>query len=262
MGMDVNRTRQTAQALDKAAREAKAIRQLTESWPLSIEEAYAVQAEAVGLRLERGEKRLGVKLGFTSRAKMAQMGVRDLIRGCLTDQMLVADGGSIDLAAYIHPRVEPEMAFLLKRPLAGNITLAEAMSAVEAVAPALEIIDSRYADFKFSLADVIADNCSGAGFVVGAWRTPRFDYSNLGLVMEFDGCPVQIGSTAAILGHPARSLVEAARLMAAAGEPIEAGWIVMAGAATAAEELRPGLHAQCCMEALGSVSFSVQNRER
>ncbi len=257
MGMDVNRTRQTAQALDKAAREAKAIRQLTESWPLSIEEAYAVQAEAVGLRLERGEKRLGVKLGFTSRAKMAQMGVRDLIRGRLTDQMLVADGGSIDLAAYIHPRVEPEMAFLLKRPLAGNVTLAEAMSAVEAVAPALEIIDSRYLDFKFSLADVIADNCSGAGFVVGAWRAPHFDYSNLGLVMEFNGLPVQIGSTAAILGHPARSLVEAARLAAAAGDSLEAGWIVMAGAATVAEDLRPGLHAQCSMESLGSVSFSV-----
>jgi len=263
--MDVNRPRQiteTAQALDKAAREASAIPQLTKTWSLSIEDAYAVQAAANGLRLERGEKRVGVKLGFTSRAKMAQMGVRDLVWGCLTDQMLVADGGSIDKSAYIHPRVESEVAFLLRRPLAGSVTLAEAMSSVEAVAPALEIIDSRYVDFKFSLADVIADNCSSAGFVVGAWRTPRFDYSNLGLVMEFNGRPVQIGSTAAILGHPARSLVEAARLTAAAGEQIEAGWIVMAGAVTVAEELRPGLHAQCCMEALGSVSFSVQYRER
>lgn len=261
--MDVNEPRQigqTAKVLDRAAREARPIPQLTEAWPLSIEDAYAVQAAAIGLRLEGGEKMVGIKLGFTSRAKMVQMGVQDLIWGRLTDQMLIADGGSIDLSAYVHPRVEPELAFLLKKTLAGTVTLAEAMSAVEAVAPAVEIIDSRYRNFKFSLADVIADDCSSAGFAVGAWHKPDFDYSNLGLVMEFNGRPVQIGSTAAILGHPGRSLVEAARLTAATGEPLQAGWIVMAGAATAAEELVFDLHVRCSIEALGSVSFSIKEK--
>jgi 2-oxo-3-hexenedioate decarboxylase len=172
--------------------------------------------------------------------------------------MVVEDGGVIEFRQYVHPRVEPEIAFLLKKPLAGNVTAAEAMAACEAVAPAMEIIDSRYKAFKFSLADVVADNCSGAGFVVGAWQSANTDLSNLGMLLEIDGRPVQIGSSAAILGHPMRSLVAAARLSSAAGEPLQPGWIVMAGGATAAEALKPGNYVRNTVEKLGSCAFSVK----
>jgi len=164
----------------------------------------------------------------------------------------------LKFARFVHPRVEPELAFVLKKPLAGDVTLVEALAAVEAVAPALEIIDSRYQDFKFSLPDVIADNASSSGFVIGAWSDPQQDFGNLGLTMSIDGRVVQVGSTAAILGHPLRSLVAAARLSAAAGEPLQAGWVVMAGAATPAEWIKPGQSVSMEMERLGTVAFHVE----
>ena len=247
-----------AETVDEAARTATEIPQLTIAHPdLTVEDAYAIQALSLARRYARGERRVGMKMGLTSRAKMAQVGVSEMIWGRLTDSMQVEEGSVVDLKRYVHPRVEPEVAFLLKAPLSGNVTPAQAMAAVGAVAPALEIIDSRYQDFKFALPDVVADNSSSSGFVVGGWRSPDVDVANLGLVMELDGQARQVGSTAAILGDPVRSLVAAARLVAQWGERLEAGWIVLAGGATAAEHLTPGASVRLVMQDLGSVSFQV-----
>ena len=246
-----------AETVDNAALNARSIKQLSETTPITVDEGYAIQAASFGRRLARGEKQVGVKMGFTSRAKMIQMGLSDLVWGRLSDRMLIEDGTEIDIKNYVHPRVEPELAFLLKKPLEGVVTVTEAMSAVEAVAPAMEIIDSRYRNFKFSLADVVADNSSSSGFVLGAWQTPNVDLSNLGMVLEFNGRPVQIGSSAAILGQPIRSLAAASRLSTDAGRPLEAGWVIMAGGATAAEALEPGLFVRNVVQELGFVSFSV-----
>ena len=245
-----------AKTVDDAARKARAIPQLSEKTKYSLDDAYDIQAAAIQRRLDRGEKRNGMKMGFTSRAKMIQMGLNDMIWGRLTDRMVVEDGGTISLKNYVHPRVEPEIAFLLKRPLGYPCTAADALAAVDGVAPAMEIIDSRYKNFKFSLEDVVADNASSSSFVVGPWHRPDTDLDNLGMVMEFNGRPVQIGSSAAILGQPVRSLVTAARLTTEAGERLEAGWIVMAGGATAAEALRSGIHVRNTVQGLGSVAFS------
>ncbi len=244
-----------AARLDDAARHAEATAQLDE--PLSIADAYRVQAASLGRRYQRGERRIGIKMGFTSRAKMAQMGIDEMIWGRLTDAMLVEDGGAIRFADYVHPRVEPEIAFLLKAPLAGRVSPAAALAAVEAVAPALEIIDSRYLDFRFSLTDVIADNSSSSSLVVGPWASPATDLANLGMVLSLDGVARQIGSSAAILGHPLRSLVAAARLAASAGEPLETGDIVMAGGATAAEALAVCQHVRLEVQTLGRVEFRI-----
>ena len=162
--MNVNELQKIAEIVDTAAKDGNAIAQLSETYELTLEEAYEVQALSMGRRYGRGEMQVGVKMGFTSRAKMVQMGLDDLIWGRLTDKMLVEDGGEIDIADYVHPRVEPELAFLLKRPLYGNMTPFEAMEAVEAIAPAMEIIDSRYENFKFNLPDVVADNSSSSSF--------------------------------------------------------------------------------------------------
>ena len=246
-----------ASLLDNAARSATAVAQLSATHELSLEDAYAVQKANIACRLARNERRVGVKMGLTSRAKMVQVGVHDILWGRLTDGMLVEDGGTVELKRYVHPRVEPEIAFLLKTPLAGTVTEPQALAAVEAIAPAMEIIDSRYENFRFSLSDVVADNASSSGFVVGPWHRPDIDFGNLGMVMTFNGRPVQIGSSAAILGHPVRSLVAAARMAAAGGERLEAGWIVMAGAATAAEALAPGIYVETEVQRLGRVAFSV-----
>ncbi len=246
-----------AEQLDGAALDATAMSQLSNAHEVSVDDAYEIQRLSIERRIARGEQLVGVKLGFTSRAKMIQMGVDDMIWGRLTDRMMIEDGGAIDLNNYVHPRVEPEIAFLLKRSLAGTVTLAAAQAAVEAVAPAMELIDSRYEAFKFNLADVVADNCSSSGFVIGAWREPEADVSNLGMLLEFNGRPVQTGSSAAILGHPLRSLVNAARLAESAGFQLESGWIVLAGAATAAEALKPGIHVRTVVEKLGTAELNV-----
>lgn len=246
-----------ARSLDTATREARGMAQLSASTAISLDEAYEVQRLGIALRLKRGEKRIGMKMGFTSRAKMVQMGLTDLIWGRLTDGMLVEEGASLAWERYVHPRVEPEVAFLMKKPLAGAVTPLQAAGAVEAVAVAMEIIDSRYEDFKFSLADVVADNCSSAGLVVGPWHAPDTDLSNLGLILSFDGAPRQVGSTAGILGHPLRSLVAASRMVALHGESLQPGDIVMAGGITAAEALVPGAWVETEMQGLGRVAFGV-----
>ncbi len=245
-----------AQHLDDAARHAKEVEQLAE--PLTLDEAYAVQKASIARRLARGEVRVGVKMGFTSRAKMAQMGVHDMIWGRLTDAMIVEDGGATQLSRYVHPRIEPEVAYLLKSRLVGTVTPLQALSAVEAIAPAIEIIDSRYKAFKFSLTDVVADNSSSSGFVVGSWHKPDLDCSNLGIVVSFNGAQVLFGSTAAILGNPIRSLVAAARFAAQADEPLLPGWIVMAGGASHAEALSAGVAVECEVHQLGKCGFAVE----
>jgi 2-oxo-3-hexenedioate decarboxylase len=244
-----------ARELDDAMVHARPVPQRPE--PLTVAQAYDIQSASLARRYARGERRIGMKMGFTSRAKMAQMNLSEMIWGRITDGMLIEAGGSVPRSRFVHPRVEPEVAFLLKRPLAGHIDAMTAMAAVEAVAPALELIDSRYVDFKFSLTDVIADNSSSSGLVIGAWADPKVDLSNLGIVMEIDGIARQIGSTAAILSNPLYSLVAAAKLVAERGEQLEAGHIVMAGGATAAEALQAGNHVRLRIEKLGSVAFTL-----
>jgi 2-oxo-3-hexenedioate decarboxylase len=242
---------------DDAARRGEAIPQFTNTVDLDVADAYRVQARSIGRRLERGERLVGVKMGLTSRAKMAQVGVDEVIWGRLTDAMYVADGSTVSLAGYVHPRVEPEIAFLLDAPLSGPVSGAQAMAAVAAVAPAAEIIDSRFVNFRFSLPDVVADNSSSSGFVVGGWSDPSTAVGNLGMVLERNGRAVEIGSSAAILGDPVRSLVEASRMVGDAGLQLEAGWIVLAGGATAAVPLEPGASYRVVVERLGAVGFRV-----
>jgi 2-oxo-3-hexenedioate decarboxylase len=256
---------EAAAVLDDAAVNRREIDQFPDTH-FSLDQAYEVQRVSIGRRLARGERKKGIKLGFTSRAKMEQMGVDSLIWGLLTDAMIEEDGGEVDLARYIHARVEPEVCFLTRRAIDAPLTALEAIDALEAVGPAMEIIDSRFRDFRFDLANVIADNCSSAGLIVGPWSR-RFDVlDNAGVRMQFDGRDVQVGSTAAILGHPLRVVVQASKLLHKAGMTLPAGSLIMAGAATAAEALRPGLHVQCQVGSgagsLGRVSFLTKGSNK
>jgi len=247
-----------AERLDGAARDAHAVAQLSADTALDLEGAYAVQAASIGRRLARGERQVGVKMGFTSRAKMQQMGVSDLIWGRLTDAMHVAAGTELPFHRFIHPRAEPEIAFRLARPLKGAVSLAEAMAAVDGIAPAIEIIDSRYANFRFSLTDVVADNSSSSAFVTGDWVDPGLlGSAEIAMELLVDGAVVEHGTSAAILGNPWQSLVEAARLSSVNGPGLAAGWIVLAGAATAAFALAPGMRVRARAGALGETGFHV-----
>lgn len=249
---------QVAQVLDDAARHAAEVDQFA-AGHFTLEEAYRIQRASIERRVQRGESMVGIKLGFTSRAKMIQMGVDSLIWGLLTDRMVEEEGAVVDLARYIHPRVEPEVCFVTRRVIDGPLTALEAVDYLEAVAPAMELIDSRYRNFKFTLEDVVADNCSSAGLVVGPWSRNFDALSHAGVRLQVNGQNVQVGSTAAILGQPLRSIVQASRLLHGAEMSLPAGSLIMAGAATAAEALAPGVTVECHIgsgaTSLGSVMF-------
>ncbi|AXH88625.1 MULTISPECIES: 2-keto-4-pentenoate hydratase [Micromonospora] len=246
-----------AEKLGAAADDATAIPQLAAETGLDVDAAYAVQTALVKRRLDRGERLVGLKMGLTSKAKMAQVGVDEVIWGRLTDVMRVPDGGGVDVGDFIHPRVEPEVAFLLDRLPDPGEPVGSFTRAVRAVAPAIELIDSRYANFTFSLPDVIADNTSAAAFVVGPWSPVPDGLDNLGVLLEIDGRVAQVGSTAAILGDPRRALDEGLRLAGRHGVRLRKGWVFLAGAATAAVPLRPGAHVRATVEKLGSASMKA-----
>ena len=240
-----------ARRLDQAERKGIAINQFGDV--LSLDAAYEVQAELRDLRLARGEHLTGAKLGFTSEAKMAQMGVSEIIVGRLTDAMQVDDAAGVELSRFIHPRIEPEIAFRLGRDVAeGDI-----VDCVDAVAPALEIIDSRYLNFSFSLADVVADNTSASRYVLGEWVTFTDDLAGRTVTLLVDGSITETGTTSAILGDPLNALREFARMYRRHGAGLPAGAVLLAGAATAAVPLSPGSTITAIVAGIGSVELET-----
>lgn len=248
---------EAAEVLDTAQRAATPVR-MTQTWPeLTLEDAYAAQAALLARRHARGERAVGLKLGFTSEAKMRQMGVDELIVGQLTDAMQAADGGTVVLDALIHPRVEPEVAFLV----GSDVDLADPdvdlEGAVAGVAVGLEIIDSRYDGFRFDLSRVVADNTSAARFVLGTWRSlDEVDLDDRAVTMSWDAEVIASGTTAAILGHPLRTLPRLAALGRRFGLQLPAGSVVLAGAATEAVTLEPG-RVSAQVDGLGDVHVVV-----
>ena len=221
------------------------------------DDAYAIQVEILRRKLARGNRVVGLKAGLTSHGKMKQMGVTTPVFGWLVDAFSVADGGEIRHSALIHPKVEPEIVFVTKKPLRGpGCHIGTVLAATDFVMPGIEVIDSRYKDFKFDLKSVIADNCSSSRFVLGGQAAPvaGLDLRTLGVVMEKNGEPVAIGAGAAVLGHPAAAVAELANHLGARGEEIPAGTTILSGGVTEAIAVAPGDHVNLRIQSLGSVS--------
>lgn len=246
-----------AQILDQAALEAEAVEQISKEHPMNLEESYAVQSISLARRYIRGEKWVGMKLGFTSRAKMEQMGVHDMIWGRLTDKMYHENGGDLHFDQFIHPRAEPEIAFRVARKIEEVVTLENAMDYVDGLAVAIEIIDSRYRNFKFSLEDVVADNCSSTAFTLGEWLPVETVIQDIPMSLSIDGTVVQAGNSNAILGNPWESFVAATRLARENGETLSPGSIILAGAATPAVYLEKGQRVAAEATGLGQVTLQV-----
>lgn len=246
-----------AETLDSAALNVKATSQVSHSKPLNLEEAYGIQSISISRRYRRGEKWLGLKMGFTSKAKMEQMGIHDIIWGRLTDKMQIQQGSNLTLSSFIHPRAEPEIAFLLNDVELDVFNIDTVKLKVKSVAIAIEVIDSRYENFKFSLEDVIADNCSSAGFALGKWMPASTEIQDISISLSINGAKVQEGNSNAILGNPWESLVAALRLAKENGETLGEDSIILAGAATPAVYLSLNDQVEAKADGLGSVAFSV-----
>ena len=261
MSIDAATLAALAERLETARREARPIAKLTDEIPdFGIDDGYAVQYELRRRALAAGARLVGMKMGLTSRAKMEQMGVDAPVYGFLCDAGACPDGDALARSTLIHPRVEAEIAFVLKSPLRGpGCHLGSALAATDFVLPALEVIDSRYEKFRFDLPSVIADNTSASHFVLGGTAAdPRdLDLRGAGVVVERDGEVVETGAGAAVLGHPAASVATLANLLVARGEELPAGAVILTGSAVAAVELSAGQHLSARFQGLGSVSLRM-----
>ena len=244
-----------AATLDSAQQERKLLARLGDV-PLQVADGYRVQRELQRRRLARGEKLVGYKMGLTSLAKMKQIGLSSPVFGFLTDGHRAADGAAVDTATLAQPRVEPEIAFILARPLDGECGIEEVLAATAAIAPAIEVLDSRFNGFKFDLASAIADNTSAARFVVGESRKSAagIDLAKIGVVVRKNGVEAARGTGENVLGHPARSVAMLAGMLKAEGTVLPAGAIVMTGGITEAVPVGRGDKVQVSIEALGTVS--------
>jgi 2-keto-4-pentenoate hydratase len=256
--MDSPGRQAVADALHGAQRDRRPIAPVTEVWSgLDVDDAYAIQRINVERRLAEGRVIRGHKIGLTARAMQEMLGVSEPDYGHLVDDMFVADGGAVPAERYCSPRIEPEVGFVLDSPLRGpGCTVADVLRATAFVVPALEIIDSRVADWRITLADTIADNASSAGVVVGARATPidGLDLATLGVVLRRNGEIVETGAAGAVLGNPVLAVTWLANTLHERGVLLDAGHVVLPGSCTRAIDVRPGDVIRADFDVLGGVT--------
>ncbi|WP_455351332.1 2-keto-4-pentenoate hydratase [Streptomyces sp. SYSU K217416] len=228
---------------------------------LSLEDAYRVQATAVGRRVARGARVVGHKVGVTSRAMQEQMEVDEPDSGVLLDDMVQLSGSKLARSDFLAPRVEAEIAFRLGRDLKGpDISVETVRSAVSDVFLALEVIDTRFTSWRIALADSIADNASSARVVTGAMvpLDPSWPLASEQLVVSVDGTAVATGEGRAVLGDPFHPLIWLARRLSMLGTGLRAGDLVLAGAVHASLPLEAGTTVRATAPHLPPVQLQVE----
>ena len=259
MALDCKTLQQLAEHVESAELGVRDITKITDDFPaMSWDDAYDIQDEIRRRKEARGHRTVGLKAGLTSRAKMKQMGVETPCFGFVSDYMAVPDGGEIDTKKLIHPKVEAEICIVTKHALKGpGCHIAAVMAATELVLPAVEVIDSRYRDFKFDLKSVIADNTSSSRFVIGGRSRDldELDLRTLGVVLEINGEIKTMACGAAVLGHPLAAVAMLANHLGARGQEIPAGSFIMTGGVTEAVAVKAGDSVLVRYQDLGSVSM-------
>ncbi|MDO8185691.1 hypothetical protein Q5424_15560 [Conexibacter sp. JD483] len=260
-----------ARLLWEAERTRVAVAPVIERHPsATIADAYAIQLAGRALRLGApGAALVGRKVGLTSRVMQEMMGVDQPDFGYLTAAMISPDGAALDPAEFLAPRVEAEIAFRLRAPLSGAaLTIDDVLAATEAVAPALEVIDSRIADWRIGIVDTIADNASSGHVVLGEWTAldalAGLDLATVPVTLAVtpDG-DANTGTGAAVLGHPAAPIAWLARALHQydAGAAIDAGAVVIPGAVSRALPVAAGQTARATFAGLGEVTATFEARQ-
>ncbi len=249
-----------AERLITSARDRVATTPLTDDHAdLDITTAYVIQDAVVSARRAQGAIVAGAKLGLTSVAKQQQMNVDSPLYGWLTDDMLIDTGAPLVCDRYIQPRCEPEIAFLLGHDLAGpDVSAAHVLAATELVFPAIDVLDSRFSGYKFTLPDVVADNSSCAGYALGGQgiSPDGIDLRLVGCAFYKNGQLLATASGAAVLGHPAASVAWLVRELASRGRGLSAGQVVLSGSMTEAVAVAPGDTVTTRIDRLGSVTLA------
>jgi len=252
--------RQAAAALFAAQNDRSPIGPLSERYPgLDVADAYAIQQVNLSRRQCDGRKVVGHKVGLTSEPMQTLLGVHEPDFGYILDDMVLGCGETAPADRFCAPRVEPEVAFLLRRPLCGpGVTVDDARGATEAVAVALEIVDSRIANWALSLPDTVADNASSGAVVLGAWLPydDCLDLVNARASLSLNGTEIDTGIGSAVMGDPAVAVAWLANALASFGTKILPGQFVMSGSFTTAAFVHSGDHAAATISGLGTVSLS------
>jgi 2-oxo-3-hexenedioate decarboxylase len=248
---------QIADILIAAEKNRTGIAQISDAHPdVDVATAYQAQRAFVQSKLDAGEKIVGYKLGLTSRNKQQAMGLDAPLYGRVTSGMIAAYGDPIRLDRFIHPRVESEIAFLLARDVEPPATVISVLAATELIFGAVDVLDSRYESFKFTLSDVVSDNASAGAFYLGPIARRPDDIADLRLV----GCNVIVGGDvtmtatgAAVMGHPAASVAWLANQLALEGETLKAGQLIFSGGVTAPVPVVAGAGVTFEFAGLGSI---------
>ena len=259
MNLDQKTILSLAEHLENAELQVRDVTMITGDYPnMDWDDAYAIQDEIKRRKEGRGNKTVGLKAGLTSFAKMKQMGVETPVFGFVSDYMARPDGGEIKHSELIHPKVEAEICIVTKAPLKGpGCNVAAVMAATDFVIPAVEVIDSRYRDFKFDLKSVIADNTSSSRFVIGgrARRVDELDLRTLGVVLEINGEIKSMAAGAAVLGNPLAAVAMMANHLGERDQYIPSGSFIMTGGVTEALLVNPGDNVLVRFQDLGTVSM-------
>ncbi|GMA55636.1 2-keto-4-pentenoate hydratase [Alicyclobacillus sacchari] len=254
------RVQDLAAELSAAERALRAIPPLTERFPdMSMETAYQVQLMNVETKRQAGDRIVGHKIGLTSKPMQQMLGVSEPDFGHLFASMQYQSGDVVDFP-LIQPKVEPELAFLLAEDLPGpNVDVYAVLRATRAVVPAIEVIDSRIADWQIRLADTIADNASAGCFVLGDEPTPigQANLTTCGAVLKINGEVAETGAGAAVMGHPAAAVAWLANRLSSLGTTLRAGDIVLSGAVSAAVPVCAGDHILLSFGRLGRVELTM-----
>lgn len=258
MGEPSQVQQEAAQSLLTAYETHTPIEPLTADHPeLTVEDAYAIQLEQVKRWTADGRTIVGHKVGLTSAAMQKQLGVTEPDFGHLLADFVYGEHEPIPAGRFLQPRVEPEIAFVLGAPLSGpGVTVTEAIAAVDHVVPALEVVDSRVADWRITLPDTIADNASSGGYVLGSTPTllHEVDLRLVGCNFYRNGNVVGTGAGGAVLGSPITSLVWLANTLGRLGTTLEAGEVILPGSLTSMSPVAPGDTFTAIFAGLGSVT--------
>lgn len=230
----------------------------------TIEFAYRVQQLQVERWILDGDAIKGHKVGLASRAIQRQMGVEQPDFGHLTASMFHLEHQPVPPGSFLQPRIEPEIAFVLGKPLTGpGVTVAEAVRAVDFALPALEVVDSRILDWRIGIVDTIADNASSGGVILGSRPVPldSVDLRLAGCTLHIDGSLVATGAGGAVLGSPINALVWLANTVGPLGVTLEPGHVVLPGSMTRAFPVAPGQSVVANINGLGSVTAVFGSQE-
>ena len=247
-----------AHALIQAQMEQSPVAPLTEAYPeLTLADAYAIQHQLVKIKLEEGSRVKGKKVGFTTRPIQESLGLDEPGYGYLFDTLEIGDGKDLPIDRLIKPKVEAEVAFVLKNRLRGpGLTVADVLSATDYVAPALEIIDCRIRDWKVKLPDIIADNIAQGTFVVGNTHTiaDGIDLSRVEMRLEKNDEVALTGVGSSVLGNPVHSVVWLANKLAQVGIELKPGEVILSGSLATPLAVSKGDAIKASFSDLGSVA--------